>query len=977
MAGNTEIIDTVVDPSVSKQIDTLKSGLVDLDAIFIETAKSANTLNTAILNTKSYKDYTKAVGDAAIANEKLKTAQQNTVKATAQAEKSQLALLTAQDRAAKAAERAAEAARKALSPYQKLSKELDKQRAAAKDLAVQYGLQSPQFRQAAKGVQEMDKQLKAIDQTLGQSQRNVGNYKNAFSEAISEYIPFLGGTIKIRENLKTLGENLGTTEEHLGSLGAGFAEFGIGAFAVNIGLAINYLSQFQGYANKVNVFLAGLKGRANALGQQVVENAQASDGVGKKLKDFADRSVNAGLLGLIVQKFKDMTQGAADAAEKIEKLNIELKNQEDISDTLNARDKAQAENLRTLAGDKLIDYQTKKKYLDDAEELEKKALERTKEDSKTRIEIGVSQANALNQLTKKERDRLREGDIALANELYNSTNPKRQITKDAYESLVRGYAKQTEAEEAYTQNMLKIRTDRDNLEARVDKSRAQAQERLDKARIQSALDTAKQTLEDENKGYEDKVRANKEYVDKSIALIELQKQHELDSAGVPSRGGKDTVTEATNRKAIEVETQAAITKVRNEGAANLRKIIKDNNALYAKDAEEQLKRQIGLEKQLEDDFVNAQNKKLQDIEFFKAQQVNALVTQYTNGKVSEQAFNQQLFEIDAQASADRIQLQIDTLKKIAEAQASALALGFGDPKEIQATGEKINSLIIQQDDLKTQKLIKNAQELNQQRKEVHDKEKELADDAATFINTLVDASFENQLSHIKDLETAVDDQAKTEKDAVNGSVQSQAEKARKNNIIDAQAAQQKAKLEEQARKTQQKQAEFDRLFAEAKIIQNTAIGVTSALAEFPPNIPLAVLVGAIGAVQLATMLAQPLPKFEKGGTTAGGLILWGEKGVERAEEPGGRVSFSPPTATIANFPAGTKITSNYDLTSSMIRPDKLSYHIENSNNQKLDLLISETRKNRPAPQKAPKANGWMRETAKADSWAQYSNRYFR
>lgn len=972
MSGNTEIIDTVVSPDVPKQIETLKAGLGELDTLFIETAKSADVLNKAILNTKTYKDYTKAVGDASVANEKLKVAQQNTVKATAQAEKAQLSLSTAQDRATKQQERAAEAARKALSPYQQLSKELDKQRAAAKDLGVQYGLQSPQFRQAAKGVQEMDGQLKAIDQTLGQSQRNVGNYANSFREVLTAYIPFGDATLKVSENLKKLTEGMGEGKTELGALGAGFLEFSTTAFIVAIASASYYLSQFASTKHTIDKFISGLKSQFADLGESVVDNVKAFSfshilGIASQGK-FGD-------VGEL--KGKEYGKGFADSFQKgvdEEADKIDVENIAQISDHTIAANNAEIANLRALSSNRDIDISKRREYLKKAQDLAKENQKIEEDDAENQINLAIRTGDRFNKLTYDQAQQLSKGDLQLAQDLAENGQ---QFTEKGYELYRKGLDAKIKARESSATLALQLQADENNQELRADKALAQAQERLDKAKLQRALDTAKQTLDDDTKGYDDKVRANKTFVDKSIALIELQKKHELDAAGVPARGGRDSRTEAKNRAAIEVETQDAIKKVQNEGAANLRKIIKDNNALYAKDAEERLKLQIGLEKQLEDVFVNAQNKKLQDIEFFRSQQVNALVQQYSAGKVSEQAFNQQLYEIDAQASEDRIQLQIDTLKKIAEAQASALALGFGDPKEIQATGEKINNLVIQQDNLKTQRLIKNAQELNLQRKEVHDKEKELADDATTFINTLVDASFQKQLDHIKDLETAVDNQAKSEKDAVNGSIQSQAEKARKNNLIDARAAQDKAKLEEQARKTQQKQAEYDRLFSAAKIVQNTAIGVTSALAEFPPNIPLAVLVGAIGAVQLGTMLATPLPKFAEGGTTAGGYILWGEKGVERAEEPSGRVSYSPATATVGNFPAGTKITSNYDLTSGMIRPDKLVYHTQNQDSAKLDQLISETRKNRPSPQRAPRASGWMRETAKADSWAQYSNRYFR
>ncbi len=71
-----------------------------------------------------------------------------------------------------------------------------------------------------------------------------------------------------------------------------------------------------------------------------------------------------------------------------------------------------------------------------------------------------------------------------------------------------------------------------------------------------------------------------------------------------------------------------------------------------------------------------------------------------------------------------------------------------------------------------------------------------------------------------------------------------------------------AELRKKQRKEQQKQAEINKAVAIAEIIVNTAKGVTGAL----PNVPLSVAVGAIGAIQLATALATPIPKFAEGGT---------------------------------------------------------------------------------------------------------------
>lgn len=77
-------------------------------------------------------------------------------------------------------------------------------------------------------------------------------------------------------------------------------------------------------------------------------------------------------------------------------------------------------------------------------------------------------------------------------------------------------------------------------------------------------------------------------------------------------------------------------------------------------------------------------------------------------------------------------------------------------------------------------------------------------------------------------------------------------------------------IQEKKKKEQRKQAVLDRALAVASIISNTAKGVVAAL----PNIPLSILVGSIGAAQLAVAAATPIPQFAEGGEmTHDGLMM--------------------------------------------------------------------------------------------------------
>ena len=92
------------------------------------------------------------------------------------------------------------------------------------------------------------------------------------------------------------------------------------------------------------------------------------------------------------------------------------------------------------------------------------------------------------------------------------------------------------------------------------------------------------------------------------------------------------------------------------------------------------------------------------------------------------------------------------------------------------------------------------------------------------------------------------------------------------------------RLEKETAKIKNKQAAADRALASFQIIINTASAVVEAL----PNIPLSILVGALGAIELTAVNATPIPKFEKGTKSAPeGMALVGEKGPEMTYLPKG------------------------------------------------------------------------------------------
>lgn len=91
------------------------------------------------------------------------------------------------------------------SAYKKLSNEYGKALQKAKDLAAQYGVQSEQAKKAIATAKGYNDQLKAIDASMGNHQRNVGNYAEAI-ETANMSLGEMKRTLKELRNIPLVGK---------------------------------------------------------------------------------------------------------------------------------------------------------------------------------------------------------------------------------------------------------------------------------------------------------------------------------------------------------------------------------------------------------------------------------------------------------------------------------------------------------------------------------------------------------------------------------------------------------------------------------------------------------------------------------------------------------------------------------------------------------------------------------------------------
>jgi TP901 family phage tail tape measure protein len=136
-----------------------------------------------------------------------------------------------------------------------------------------------------------------------------------------------------------------------------------------------------------------------------------------------------------------------------------------------------------------------------------------------------------------------------------------------------------------------------------------------------------------------------------------------------------------------------------------------------------------------------------------------------------------------------------------------------------------------------------------------------------------------------------------------------------------------------------KQAKAEKLDALFRIALNTAIGITSALASLPPNVPLSIAIGILGAAEFAVAAAKPIPKYYKGRT--GGpeeFAVVNDRGTELLEHEGKFRIAGGGKETVTRLKKGEKVHTA-DRSAEILRQQ---FDGGNDANQFVDSLIRGT-----------------------------------
>jgi TP901 family phage tail tape measure protein len=209
-----------------------------------------------------------------------------------------------------------------------------------------------------------------------------------------------------------------------------------------------------------------------------------------------------------------------------------------------------------------------------------------------------------------------------------------------------------------------------------------------------------------------------------------------------------------------------------------------------------------------------------------------------------------------------------------------------------------------------------------------------AQQAIGSIGDLVATVYDSQINKIEDEQDANDeaydrDIERIEKQVEYGVLSEEEAEIRKRAAKEKTEAKNR-ELEKKKQDLARKQAIWDKATSIAQAGIATALAITKAL----PNFILAAIVGAMGAIQVATIAATPIPSYAEGtkdGSHPGGKALVGDGGKHEVVMYKGMAWITPDAPMIVDLPTGAQVFPDVDDFGS------IDWDIQNSNHRFLDM----------------------------------------
>lgn len=279
------------------------------------------------------------------------------------------------------------------------------------------------------------------------------------------------------------------------------------------------------------------------------------------------------------------------------------------------------------------------------------------------------------------------------------------------------------------------------------------------------------------------------------------------------------------------------------------------------------------------------------------------------GEISVEEFDKQSYELTLQYSLETSKAVIDSLEEQLEVENLTA-------QERERIAKELAEKKIAYAKATSEAEIKAIEDTNKKDKESNEKRKynaedwlRAASDTIGEFGNLMNAIYDAQLSKLDEQSDANQEAHDKEIERIEhleetGAISKEEAEARKR-AADDMTQQKEAEIEKKRQQVAYKQAVWNKATQLAQAGIATALGIMQTIAAvgMPAAIPMIALVSAMGAMQAATILATPIPKYAKGTDDhPGGLAVVGDGGKSEAVMTKDGVWFTPSVPTLVNLP---------------------------------------------------------------------------
>lgn len=296
-------------------------------------------------------------------------------------------------------------------------------------------------------------------------------------------------------------------------------------------------------------------------------------------------------------------------------------------------------------------------------------------------------------------------------------------------------------------------------------------------------------------------------------------------------------------------------------------------------------------------------------------EMNEMEKAFAAGLISREEYENKKTEITEQYSIDTAKAAISSLEE-------QLAVEELSADDREAIAEKLQKAKAELANAEADAEIAAIERIRDKEEETYKKRIKkaqewlsISSDAIGTVGDLMSALHEKDIEDIEKQQEANEEAYNADVERIdalveNGVLSTEEGEARKR-AAEAETAKKNEELENEKVKLQQKQAKWQKGVDIAQAGIATALAITRAL----PNLVLAAIVGAMGAVQIATIAATPIPAYKEGtknGGHIGGLAIVGDGGKQEVIVYGGKGWVTPDTPTIVDLPKGAEVYPDID-----------------------------------------------------------------